>query len=54
MSPSCQVTKEGRGLNEPFPPTEASMQNAFCQFSCSEVCAGLGNGCERFARRDLC
>ena len=20
----------------------------FCRFSCSEVCAGLGNGCERF------
>ena len=30
------------------------MQDAFCRFSCSEVCAGLGNGCESFARRDLC
>ena len=29
----------------------------FCQFSCSFVskaCAGLGNGCETFAHRDLC
>ena len=30
------------------------MQDAFCRFSCSEVCAGLGNGCERFcASRSL-
>ena len=28
-------------------PTDG-VQTAFCQFSCSEVCAGLGNGCERF------
>ena len=24
ISPSCRVTKEGRGSNEPFPSTEAS------------------------------
>ena len=30
------------------------MQDAFRRFSCSEVCAGLGNGCERFcASRSL-
>ena len=30
------------------------IQDAFCRFSCSEVCTGLGNGCERFcASRSL-
>ena len=30
------------------------MQDAFCRFSCSEVCAGLRNGCEMFcASRSL-
>ena len=34
-----------------------TVQTAFCWFSyfvMSEVCAGLGNGCERFVHRDLC
>ena len=33
---------------------DKDIAKCFCRFSCSEVCAGLGNGCERFARRDLC
>ena len=35
-------------------PTPRLVQDAFCLFSCSKACAGLGNGCQRFAHRDLC
>ena len=41
----------------PLPHHSDWVQNALCLFSCSFVskaCTGLGNGCERFAHRDLC
>ena len=50
------VTHQGsKGMDHPLQTAFSSFYaRCFCRFSCSEVCAGLGNGCERFcASRSL-
>ena len=48
----------GWGWEQATAPVQTAFSSfyarCFCRFSCSEVCAGLGNGCERFcASRSL-